>query len=109
MGLALTIAMLEWEWALSRRATPVRETLLGFALPESAYGAGASVTQQLEESILPYRFTVAARPSHREPLAYTIAPRTIPTLKSQFTNPRPPVRNGTTPIHATALATNRLM
>jgi len=98
------MTLLESVWALSRKATPVRETLLGFALPESACGAGASVTQRLEESILPYPCTVVAPPSHREPLAYTIAPRTIPTLKSQFTNPRPPVRNGTTPIPATALA-----
>lgn len=37
-----------------------------------------------------YRFTVAAQLSHREPLAYSVAPRTVPTLVSQFTNPRPP-------------------
>ena len=34
-----------------------------------------------------YRFTVAAQLSHREPLAYSVAPRTVPTLVSQFTNP----------------------
>ena len=44
-----------------------------------------------------YRITVVAPPSHREPLAYLIAQRTVPTLVSRFTNPRPPVQNGTTP------------
>ena len=42
-------------------------------------------------------FTVVAPLSHREPLAYLMAPRTVPTLVSRFTNPRPPVQNGTTP------------
>ena len=36
--------------------------------------------------------------SPREPLAHAMAPRTVPTLVSRFTNPRPPVRNGTTPL-----------
>lgn len=36
-----------------------------------------------------YRFTVAAQLSHREPLVYSVVPRTVPTLVSQFTNPRP--------------------
>jgi hypothetical protein len=46
------------------------------------------------------RFTVVAPPSHREPLAYSIAPRTVPRFVSRFTNPRPPVQNGTTPKRA---------
>ena len=47
-----------------------------------------------------YRLTVVTPLSHREPLAYSMAPRTVPTLVSRFTNPRPPVQNGTTPIRA---------
>jgi hypothetical protein len=47
-----------------------------------------------------YRFTDVAPPSHLEPLAYSMAPRTVPTFVSRFTNPRPPVQNGTTPIRA---------
>jgi hypothetical protein len=43
-----------------------------------------------------YRVTVVAPLSHREPLAYSMAPRTVPTLVSRFTNLRPPVQNGTT-------------
>jgi hypothetical protein len=49
-----------------------------------------------------YRFTVVAPLSHCESLAYSMAPRTIPTLVSRFTNPRPPVQNRTTPILAAA-------
>ena len=44
-----------------------------------------------------YRFTVVAPLSHREPLAYSMSPRTVPTFVSRFTNPRPPTQNGTTP------------
>ena len=44
-----------------------------------------------------YRFTVVAPLSHGEPLAYSMAPRTVPILVSRFTNPRPPVQNWTTP------------
>ena len=56
-----------------------------------------------------YRIPVVAPRSHREPLAYSMAPRTVPRLVSRFTNPRPPVQNGTTPIPAAArlLAINR--
>ena len=56
-----------------------------------------------------YRFSVVAPPSHREPLAYAMAPRTVPTLVRRFTNPRPPVKNWTVPIPAVArlLAVNR--
>jgi hypothetical protein len=43
-----------------------------------------------------YRITVEAPPSRHEPLAYSMAPRTVPTLVSRFTNPRPPVQNWTT-------------
>ena len=43
-----------------------------------------------------YHITVVPQPSHQEPLAYSMAPRTIPRLVSRFT-PRPPVQNGTTP------------
>ncbi len=46
------------------------------------------------------RFTVVTPLSHREPLAYWMAPRTVPTLVRRFTNPRPPAQNGTTPILA---------
>jgi hypothetical protein len=34
-----------------------------------------------------YRFTVVAPLSYREPFAYSMAPRTVPTLVSRFTNP----------------------
>jgi hypothetical protein len=44
-----------------------------------------------------YDPTVAALPSPKVPLAYSMAPRTVPTLVSRFTNPRPLVQNGTTP------------
>jgi hypothetical protein len=44
-----------------------------------------------------YHLTAVAPLSHREPLAYLMAPRTVPTLVGRFTNPRPPVQNGTTP------------
>jgi hypothetical protein len=44
-----------------------------------------------------YHLTAVAPLSHREPLAYLMAPRTVPTLVSRFTNPGPPVQNGTTP------------
>ena len=44
-----------------------------------------------------YRFTVVAPLSHREPLAYSMSPRTVPTFVSRFTDPRPPTQNGTTP------------
>jgi hypothetical protein len=54
-----------------------------------------------------YRFTVVAPPSHPEPLAYTMAPRTVPTFVSQSTNPRPPSQNGTTPIRAQDLALSK--
>ena len=49
-----------------------------------------------------YRITVVAPLSYREPLAYSIAPRTVPTLVSRSTNPRPPVQNGTTPMPVAA-------
>ena len=41
-----------------------------------------------------YPFTVAAQLSHREPLAYLVAPRTVPTFVSRFMNPRPPAQIG---------------
>ena len=44
-----------------------------------------------------YRFTVVAPLPQRVPLAYAMAPRTVPTLASRFTNPQPPAQNGTTP------------
>jgi hypothetical protein len=43
-----------------------------------------------------YRFPVVAPLSHRRPLPYSMAPRTVPTLVSRFINPRPPVQNGIT-------------
>ena len=43
-----------------------------------------------------YRFTVVAPLSHGAPLAYSMAPRTVPTLVSRFTNTRPPAQNWTT-------------
>lgn len=49
-----------------------------------------------------YRVIVEAPPPHREPRAYAMAPRTVPTFVSRFTNSRPPVQNGTTPIPDTA-------
>jgi hypothetical protein len=47
-----------------------------------------------------YRFTVVAPLSPGAALAYSTAPRTVPTLVSRFTNPRPPAQNWTTPIQA---------
>jgi hypothetical protein len=44
-----------------------------------------------------YRLTVVAPLSHREPHAYSMSPRTVPTFVSRFTNARPPAPNGTTP------------
>jgi hypothetical protein len=44
------------------------------------------------------RATIVAPSSQREPLSHAMAPRTVPTFVSRFTNPRPPVRNGTTPL-----------
>lgn len=57
-----------------------------------------------------YPVTVVAPSSDREPLAYAMAPRTVPTLVSRFTNARPPVQNWTAPKPAVALllAVNRL-
>ena len=43
-----------------------------------------------------YHITVVAQRPHQEPLAYSMAPRTVPRLVSRFTNPRPPVQNWTT-------------
>ena len=54
-----------------------------------------------------YRITVVAPPSHREPLAYSMAPRTVPRFVSRFTNPRPPVQNGTTPKRAEDLGLSK--
>jgi hypothetical protein len=54
-----------------------------------------------------YRFTVVAPLSHGEPLAYSMAPRTVPTLVSRFTNPRPPAQNWTTPIRAEDLGLSK--
>jgi hypothetical protein len=44
-----------------------------------------------------YHITVVAQLSHQVPLAYSMAPRTVPRLVSRVTNPGPPVQNGTTP------------
>ena len=44
------------------------------------------------------RFPFVAPLFHREPLVYSMAPRTVPTFVSGFTNPQPPLQNGTTPI-----------
>ena len=54
-----------------------------------------------------YRVTVVAPLSHGEPLAYSMAPRTVPTLVSRFTNPRPPEQNWTTPIRAEDLGLSK--
>jgi hypothetical protein len=51
-----------------------------------------------------YQLTVVAARSHQETLAYSMAPRTVPTLVSRFTNSRPPVQNGTAPKRAEGLA-----
>jgi hypothetical protein len=47
-----------------------------------------------------YQLTVVSPHSEREPLAFSIAPRAFPTLVGRFTNPRPPMRIGTTPKRA---------
>lgn len=44
-----------------------------------------------------YRFTVVASLTHRDPLAYSMAPRTIPTFVGQFTSRPRSIQNGTTP------------
>jgi hypothetical protein len=54
--------------------------------------------------MIDYHLTVVAPLPHQEPLAYSMAPRTVPTLVSRFTNPRPPVQNGTAPKRAEDLA-----
>jgi hypothetical protein len=54
--------------------------------------------------MIDYHLTVVAPLPHQEPLAYSMAPRTVPTLVSRCTNPRPPVQNGTTPIERRILA-----
>jgi hypothetical protein len=41
--------------------------------------------------------TLVAPLPQQMPLVYSMAPRTVPKLVSRFTNPRPPVQNGTTP------------
>jgi len=51
-----------------------------------------------------YHVTVLAPLPHREPFAYSMAPRTVPTLVSRFTNPRPPVQSGTKPNERRILA-----
>jgi hypothetical protein len=43
---------------------------------------------------------VAASLLDGEPLAYSMAPRTAPTLVSRFTNSRPPEQNGIAPTLA---------
>jgi len=42
-----------------------------------------------------YHLTLATPVPHSEPLAYSMAPRTVPTLVSQFANSLPPEENGT--------------
>jgi len=54
--------------------------------------------------MIDYHLTVVAPLPPQEPLAYSMAPRTVPRLVSRFTNPRPPVQNGTTPIERRILA-----
>ena len=54
--------------------------------------------------MIDYHLTVVAPLPHQEPLAYSMAPRTVPTLVSRCTNPRPPVQNGTTPNERRILA-----
>jgi hypothetical protein len=54
-----------------------------------------------------YRFTVVAPLSHGKPLAYSMAPRTVPTLVNRFTKPRPPAQNWTTPIRAEDLGLSK--
>ena len=57
-----------------------------------------------------YHLTAVAPLSHRGPLAYLMAPRTVPTLVGRFTNPRPPVQSETTSNEQSifALPTKRL-
>ena len=40
---------------------------------------------------------VVAPLTYREPLEYSMAPRTVPVLVGRFTNPQQPALNGTTP------------
>lgn len=52
-----------------------------------------------------YHSAIVAPLPRRVPIAYAMAPRTVPTLVRQFTNPRPPVQNGTTPNELRILTT----
>ena len=42
-----------------------------------------------------YHVTIATPVPHTESLVYSMAPRTVPTLVSRFTNSVPPEQNGT--------------
>lgn len=53
-----------------------------------------------------YHVTLVAPLSDREPLAYSMAPRTVPTLVSRFTNSRPPEQNSTAPTITGATSQN---
>ena len=44
-----------------------------------------------------FDYRAVAPLTHREPLEYSMAPRTVPVLVGRFTNPQPPALNGTTP------------
>ena len=57
------------------------------------------------DSMYAYHSAIVAPLPRRVPIAYAMAPRTVPTLVRQFTNPRPPVQNGTTPNELRILTT----
>ena len=44
-----------------------------------------------------FDYRAVAPLTYREPLEYSMAPRTVPVLVGRFTNPRPCAVNGTTP------------
>jgi hypothetical protein len=53
-------------------------------------------------------FDYVAPLTYREPLEYSMAPRTVPVLVGRFTNPRPPALNGMTPDEGGILAADQL-
>jgi hypothetical protein len=54
-----------------------------------------------------FDYRVVAPLTYPEPLAYSMAPRTVPVFVGRFTNPRPPAVNGTTPDEGVILAVSK--
>ena len=54
-----------------------------------------------------FDYRVVAPLTYREPLKYSMAPRTVPVFVGRFTNPQPPALNGTTPDEGGILAVSK--